>query len=231
MEILFHHIERMILEMAEHVPLELFVFVGALVEEVFAFIPSLLIMTTAGFLAQIEGHTPFFLLWLVLLGNIGKLIGSLGYYVLGDKLEDVVTGKGQRFFGLSHNDIERVGRRLTGNAWRDGAFVFLLRLVPFFPTLAVSVACGVIRVPLRTFLVASYLGNACKDLVYILFGYFGAVTMRTFLIEIERVRWGIGILITIGVIATLALLYRERHRGKRLFAKTILWFRDKLKRS
>ncbi len=231
MEVLLIQIEKIILALAEHVPLELFVFVGALVEEVFAFIPSLLIMTTAGLLAQIEGHTPFFLLWLVLLGNIGKLLGSLGYYVLGDKLEDVVTGKGQRFFGLSHADIERVGRRLTGNAWRDGAFIFLLRLVPFFPTLAISVTCGVIKVPLRTFLIASYLGNACKDLVYILLGYFGAATMRTFLIEIERVRWGIGILITVGVILLFAFLYRERHRGKRFFAKTILWIRAKLKRS
>ncbi len=231
MEVLLSDIEKLILALAEHVPLELFIFVGSLVEEVFAFIPSLLIMTTAGLLAQMEGHTPFFLLWLVLLGNIGKLIGSLGYYVLGDKLEDMVTGRGQRFFGLSHADIERAGRQLTGNTWRDGAFIFLLRFVPFFPTLAVSVACGVIKVPLRTFLVASYLGNACKDLVYILLGYFGAATMRTFLIEIERVRLGIGILITIGVVLMLVVLYRERHRGKRLFNETIHWLRARLKRS
>lgn len=228
METLLHQIEGMVLVLAEHVPLELFVFVGALAEEIIAPIPSMLVMTTAGLLSVVEGHTPFFLLWLVFLGNIGKVLGSLGWYVVGDKLEDLVVGKFGRFFGLSHGDIERIGKRFSGNEWRDGAFIFLLRCVPFFPSLALSLACGVIKIELRTFLLASYLGNFCKDLFYIFAGYYGARALKTFFVEIERIRWGLGVLIGVTVAIALVLAYRERHRGLRLFSRLYGWIRKKL---
>ncbi len=230
METLLNHTEGIILLVAKQVPLELFVFVGSLAEEVFAPIPSLIVMTTAGLLAQVEGHTPFFLLWLVMLGNFGKILGSLGWYVVGDKLEDVVVGKFGKVFGLSHADIERIGKKFTGNDWRDGAFIFLLRSIPFFPSLAVSLACGVIKIQLRTFLIASYLGNFFKDLVYILLGYFGAQAFRMYLLEIERVRLGMGILIALMIGVTLILLYRERHRGRRFLMTCWEWCRDKLRK-
>ena len=230
METLISQIERLILLLAERVPLELFVFVGALAEEVIAPIPSMLVMTTAGFLAQLEGHTPFFLVWLVLVGNLGKLLGTLGWYVVGDKLEDIVVGRFGRFFGLSHGDIERVGQRFSGNEWRDGAFIFLLRCIPFFPSLAVSLASGVIKIGLRTFLVASYFGNVCKDFFYINVGYFGVQAFRTLLLEIERVRFGLGMLITIVTLVLLILAYRERHRGLHLVRRSWEWLVAKLRR-
>ncbi len=228
MELFLHHIERMVLFLAEYVPLELFVFVGSLIEEVVAPIPSMLIMTTAGFLAVLDGHTPFFLLWLVSIGNLGKALGSLGWYVIGDKLEDVVIGKFGRFFGLSHGDIERIGNRFTGSEWRDGAVIFILRCIPFFPSLALSLACGVIKIKLRTFLLASYLGNFCKDIFYIFAGYYGARTLKTFFVEIERIRFGLGILIGATVAIALILAYRERHRGTRLLSRFYVWVKQKL---
>lgn len=230
MESLVNHIAGLVLVLSEHVPLEVFVFVGALLEEIIAPIPSMLVMTTAGFLAALDGHTPFFLIWLVIIGNLGKVLGSLGWYVVGDKLEDIVVGRFGRFFGLTHADIERMGKRFTGRLWQDGALIFLLRAIPFFPSLAVSLASGVIKIELRTFLLASYLGNACKDFFYITVGYFGAQALRTFLLEIERVRFGLGILITLVVVIALVLAYRERHRGMHLIARTWDWIKEKLKR-
>lgn len=225
MSTLLQSIEQSVLFLADHVPLEVFVFFGSLTEEIIAPIPAMLVMTTAGFLAQVEGHTQFFLLWLVLIGNLGKVLGSLGWYVAGDKLEDFIVGKLGRFFSFSHAEIEKVGQKFTGHEWRDGAFIFLFRCIPFFPTMAFSIACGVIKLRLRTFLIASYLGNACKDLFYILAGYFGTRAVRVLLLEIERVRLGFGVMIVVVVALVLILAYRKRHHGFRLWGRFINWWR------
>lgn len=230
MEILIARVEHWILLIGDQVPLELFVFVGALLEEVIAPIPSMLVMTTAGFFAQAQGHTVFFLFWLVLIGNLGKILGSLGWYVVGDKLEDVVVGRFGKVFGLTHEDIERVGKRFTGHIWQDGAIIFLLRAIPFFPSLAVSLACGVIKIELKTFIMASYLGNVCKDTIYILIGYFGAQAFRTLLIEMERIRFGISFLIGLVVLVILFFGYRQRHHGLHLLGRLGKWIRARFAR-
>lgn len=226
MDILITQVEHWILFIGDRIPLELFVFVGALLEEVIAPIPSMFVMTSAGFFAQAQGHTVFFLFWLVLIGNLGKILGSLGWYVVGDKLEDVVVGQFGKVFGLTHQDIERVGKCFTGHIWQDGAIIFFLRAIPFFPSLAVSLACGVIKIELKTFVIASYLGNVCKDTIYILIGYFGVQTFWTLLIEMERVRFGLSFLIGLVVLVILFFGYRQRHHGLHLLARLGRWAKE-----
>jgi membrane protein DedA with SNARE-associated domain len=230
MELFIDRAQQFIVFISDKVPLELFVFVGALLEEIIAPIPSMLVMTTAGLLSHAEGHTVFFLFWLVFIGNLGKILGSLGWYVVGDKIEDVVVGRFGRFFGLTHEDIERVGKKFTGKVWQDGALIFLLRAIPFFPSLAVSLACGVIKIELKTFVLASYLGNVVKDTLYIMMGYFCAQAFRTLLLEMERVRFGLGFLITVGVVGVLVLGYRQRHQGIHLLVRFWGWIRKLLAR-
>lgn len=213
-------------ELAGIVPLEIFVFVGAFIEELVAPIPSMLVMTTVGFFAQLEGRTTFFLVWLVLLGNIGKLAGSFIYYMVGDRVEDILTGRFGRYIGVKHADIERISQKLAGGSpWRDGAIIYILRVIPFVPTIAVSIACGVIRVRLKAFLIASYCGNFSKDLFYAFAGYYGVRQLRSFFMDIERVRFGLGMLITILVIGSLVLLYVYRHESFRLLRRFLDFFK------
>lgn len=218
-----HYIETGIRELAAIVPLELFAFFGALAEEVVAPIPSMLVMTTAGFFASVEGRTVFFVVWLVILGNIGKLIGSFIYYTLGDKLEDVVVGRFGRYFGLNHTDVERIGQRFNGSPWRDGALLFFLRVIPFVPTILVSIAAGVVRIRTRVFLVASYAGNFCKDLFYAFTGYYGVRALRASFADIERIRFGVGVLLSGLMLAILVFLYIHRHRGLHLYRRFVAW--------
>lgn len=223
MPVWIQHIEIGIRELAPIVPLELFISVGAFAEEIIAPIPSMLVTTTAGFFAQVEGRTVLFVLWLAILGGLGKLAGSYIYYLIGDKLEDVVVGRYGRYLGLGHADIERIGQRFTGHHWRDGGFIFVLRLIPFVPTILVSISCGVVRIEKRVFLFASYAGNFCKDLFYISIGYYGIRALKVYLMDIERVRFGVGVVSTIVVIGSLIFLYIHRHHGVRFFG--YLWKR------
>lgn len=213
-------------ELAGIVPLEIFVFFGAFIEELVAPIPSMLVMTTTGFFAQIEGRTTFFLVWLVLLGNVGKLLGSFIYYTVGDRAEDILTGRFGRYIGVKHADIERISQKLAGGSpWRDGAVIYFLRVIPFVPTIAVSIACGVLQIRLKAFLIASYCGNFSKDLFYAFAGYYGVRQLRAFFMDIERMRFGLGMLITLVAIGSLVLLYIYRHESFRLFRRVIDFFK------
>ncbi|TXH06948.1 MAG: hypothetical protein E6Q06_04250 [Candidatus Moraniibacteriota bacterium] len=218
-----HHVETGVRELAAIIPLEFFAFFGAFAEEVIAPIPSMLVMTTAGFFAQLEERTTFFLIWLVLLGNLGKLIGSFIYYMLGDKLEDAVIGRFGRYLGLAHADVERIGQKFSGSPWRDGTLLFLLRVIPFVPTILVSIAAGVVRIRIRVFLIASYAGNFCKDLFYAFAGYYGVRALRAFFLDVERIRFGVGILLTSLIIVGLIFLYIHRHRSLHLCRRLMTW--------
>jgi membrane protein DedA with SNARE-associated domain len=201
---------------AHHTPLPAYIFVGAFIEEVVSPIPAAIVMGTAGSLALHEGHGFFYLLFLAVIGNIGKTGGSLFYYMAGDFLEDILRKKTKPWFGIRHEDIESFGRRFTGSPVKDGAILFLLRAVPMFPTTPLSIACGVIRFDLRSYLIASYFGNFVKDLPYILGGYFGLVALRAALRDLESAKVAIDLAITLALFALLAFLYWKRRHGKRL---------------
>ncbi|MGB4942682.1 MAG: VTT domain-containing protein [Candidatus Moraniibacteriota bacterium] len=225
MPVWIQHIEISIRELARIVPLELFISFGAFAEEIIAPIPSMLVTTTAGFFAQVEGRTAFFVVWLAILGGLGKLAGSFIYYLLGDKLEDVVVGRYGRYLGLNHADVERIGRRFNGHHWQDGALIFTLRVIPFVPTVLVSIACGVVRIQTRVFLIASYAGNFFKDLFYVFVGYYGIRALKVYLMDIERVRFGVGVVATGLVIGSLVFLYVHRHHSLHLFRRLMRWLK------
>lgn len=205
-------VESWLRALSQAVPLEAFVFVGSFFEEMISPIPSTLIMGLAGSLAAADAKTLVFLVWLSLIGNVGKIIGSFFYYVLGDKAEDFAIRKVGRFFGVTHEQIEGVGRRFTGH-WKDGLLLFSLRLVPFLPTTPISIACGIIKMSKRTFLVATFLGNFLKDFVYLLIGYTGIVAIRSFFRGVIELKYYADIAIAVSFVALLFLLWYHRRRG------------------
>jgi membrane protein DedA with SNARE-associated domain len=208
-------IEQFVRTYATQVPLEWFVFVGSFFEEIISPIPSALIMGTAGSLALIDGRSLSYLILLAFIGNFGKLLGAWFYYFVGDKLENILVKPLTKYFGLKHEDLESIGKRFTGHHLKDGGVVFLLRVIPFAPALPVSLAAGIIKMDVRVFLLATYLGNFCKDLFYLYVGYAGLAKVHTLWREIDRVKFGVDILVGISIIAFLAVLYLHKQRGER----------------
>lgn len=208
-------IEHIVRTYATQVPLEWFVFIGSFFEEVVSPIPSALIMGTAGSLALVDGRSLAYLVLLALIGNVGKTLGSWLYYFAGDKLENILVRPLTKYFGVKHEDIESIGKRFTGHHWKDGGIVFLLRIVPFVPALPVSLAAGIIKMDVWVFLIASYIGNFLKDLLYLYIGYAGLAKLHTLWREIEPIKLGVDILVTIAIAAFLAFLYVHEGRGQR----------------
>lgn len=217
-------VESWLRALSQAVPLEAFVFIGSFLEEMISPIPSTLIMGLAGSIAAADAKTLLYLVWLSFIGNLGKTIGSLFYYFLGDKMEDFAIRKIGRFFGVTHEQVENIGKRFTGG-WKDGLILFSLRLVPFFPTTPVSIAAGVIKMSKRTFIIATFSGNFLKDFVYLFLGYTGTVALRSFFHTVVGIKYYTDIAIAVLFVAFLFLLWYHRRRGVWLWQRCMAWCR------
>ena len=207
----FHQIEAIVKSYASILPLDIFAFLGSFVEEIIPPIPAPLIMTTAGSLSLAQHHAWLFLLWLAIVGSIGKTIASWIFYVLGDKFEDIVVGKFGKFVGISHQDVESLGKRFNGG-WRDSAVLFVLRSIPVFPSVSVSIVCGIIRLNMRRFITVTFFGTIVKNLFYLYAGYGGLRAIGFVMRRIHHASFWFG---TVFVIVSLGLIYWfVRKKGK-----------------
>lgn len=225
------NLEQLVRYYALHMPLELFVFVGSFLEEIVSPIPSALIMGTAGALALMHHEPLWYLFWLAAIGNTGKLLGAWLYYLIGDKLEDLVMRRITNFFGVKHEEIENMGKRFVGHHWKDGGVLFLLRVIPMLPTTPVSIAAGIIKMDKRVFLIATYAGNFCKDIIYLYAGYAGLAKLHVLWKDLVPLRLGGDILVTVLILGFFFFLYLHRGAGHRFIIRIHNWFQKFLKKN
>ncbi|MDD5083682.1 MAG: VTT domain-containing protein [Candidatus Moranbacteria bacterium] len=199
----FRQIEAIVKTSANALPLDVFAFLGSFLEEIIPPIPAPLIMTTAGSLSLTQHHTWLFLLWIAIVGAIGKTIASWVFYVLGDKFEDIVVVRFGKFVGINHKDVENLGKRFNGG-WGDEVALFVLRSIPIFPSVSVSIVCGIIRLNMRTFISATFLGTIVKNLIYLYVGYGGMRAVGFFVRKIHNAHFWIG---AVFVIVSVGLIY------------------------
>ena len=211
--LMFDHIEMTLLSFADRMPLELFVPLASIVEEVLAPIPSPTVMVFAGGVASLQGKGVLTLVLLTLLGALGKLIGALIVYVIADKAEDVVIGKFGRYFNVTPGDIEAFREKL-GTGKKAYVTLTLLRALPFVPSSIVSVGSGVIRVPMRIYIVSTFLGTILRDGFYLIAGYVGARSLASVIAYSGELEHVIEIVIVIVILAFIA--WRIAHRRSKM---------------
>lgn len=197
---------------AQQVPVTWFIFIGALVEEIIAPIPSPLVMMLGGSILAGQGSPLYWILFLAVIGAFSKTLGSLLMYVIADKAEDVIVNKFGKFLGVSHSDTEGFGKFL-GEGKRDDIAIFLMRAIPVMPTAPVSVIAGLIKINLKTYLLSTFLGLIVRNIIYLYLGY-------TSLGALESLNEGFDSLEKIGYVAialfaglVLVWMYRKRQKG------------------
>lgn len=190
-------------------PLPWFTFLGAILEEIIVPIPSPLVMTLGGSLAaSVESGAPYLLL-LALTGTAGKSIGSYGIYLIADKMEDVVTGRFGKYIGISHIQIEAIGKRL-GKGWKDNVAIFLLRALPIMPTAPVSIVAGLLKMDVKGYVISTALGVFVRNIFYLYLGYTSLGALEN--INENLASWeSIGSITILILIAALVLyIYKKR---------------------
>jgi membrane protein DedA with SNARE-associated domain len=197
---------------ANLVPLPLFTFLGALIEEIIAPIPSPIIMTLAGSLASAANQNWIYLLLLALTGSVGKTIGAYVIYYIADKAEDVVIQKFGKFIGINEQDVEKISQKLNSGT-RDDIVLFFLRAIPIIPTAPVSVVCGLIKTNLKTYLYTTFLGTIVRNIFYLYLGFTSLSAIDSINSDIdtfEKIGYGV-ILVLVGII----FLYIYKLKNKR----------------
>lgn len=161
-----------ILAAATKVPLAAFVFGGSFIEEIISPIPTYAVMVTAGSVAHVQGVHFLWLFALALLGSMGKTIACVIYYVLADVFEDVLVPRYGKYFGVTHEQIESIGKRMSKQERNIGLLV-LLRALPVIPSAPISIVAGLIHVEIKVFIFTTFVGTFLKDVMYLILGYIG----------------------------------------------------------
>lgn len=157
-------------QLAEHVPVELFAFLGSFIEEIIAPIPSPVVMTVAGSMVNANGSPFWYLFVVAVIAAIGKTIAAVILYVIADKTEDVILSKVGRYIGVTHKQVEHIGNRFKGTP-RDYITLLVIRSTPIIPSAPISLICGLIRMPIKLFIISTFFGTIVRDFVYLYIGF------------------------------------------------------------
>jgi len=198
-------------QLSRDVPLVWFTLIGTILEEIIGPIPSPLVLTTAGSVALSQSRTYYFLFILALIAACIKTITAYVVYRIADRSEDIFTTRFGKVFGLSHTQLERIGSKFNGT--NDEAILFLLRIIPILPAFPISVICGIVKFPIKSYMIITLVSNFAKCLGFLLVGYVGVSKFEGLLFlfaSTGRILWALVFLMIGSIVIYFLYHYRSR---------------------
>lgn len=181
------------------------VFIGSIVEEIIAPIPSTLVIMGTSFIvlkgAAINPETLITLLFSVVLpASIGVTIGSAVIYTLAYYLGKEFIDRWGKYLGVSWENIAKAQKKFEKGR-SDEILLFTVRAVPVVPSIAINVFCGFIRYDVEKFLIITFIGTLVRAFILGFLGWqFGSLyqsisTQISYLEELSLAIIVIGIII------------------------------------
>jgi membrane protein DedA with SNARE-associated domain len=211
---MFDALTQSLLSLADSMSVEAFTFIGSLVEEIVAPIPSPIVMTAAGSIAAQQGYPLAYLFALSLIGAVGKTIGALFVYGVAYVLGTVFVQRFGHLLGVTLSDVDALRTRL-GKGWHQLASLTFLRALPIMSSMVLSVGCGVVRVSFALYVISTFIGTIVRNFFYLYVGFSGVAAYRALVDGLDGIESAIQIFIGVVVVFFLGWLYWRRHKGKR----------------
>lgn len=169
-------IEQLVSFLQAHIiPIGAFgIFFASIIEEVIAPIPSAFVLLTGGFLFL--SHQSGFHAFTILLFKIaipaafGITLGSLFIYWLTYTFGKPIIDRYGKWFGVRWEDIQRVEKWFEKGP-RDDVFIFVVRAMPFIPSVAIGSFAGIMRLNLRTYILSSLAGTTLRAMILATVGW------------------------------------------------------------
>ena len=192
------------------------VFVGVLIEQVIVPIPSPAIIMGAGFIlipAEASWTAAFFKssLEIVLPGVVASTLGAIGMYYLGHYGGKVFVDRFQRFLGFQWSDVEDIGAHFSRRG--EEISLFLLRAIPIVPLSLISLAGGVLKIPLGLFIVWSVLGTVVRCYLLSFLGWQMGGKALELAHGVDRFESLISVLIAGSVVGGILYIRRRVRKG------------------
>ncbi len=207
---MFTQLEAALVTFVEQVPLEVFTFVASFIEEVVAPIPSAGVLIVTGSFAALQDRSVIDLIPLVFIAALGKSLGAIIVYFFSDKLSRLFFSRFGSWLKVSDEEIAEFGAKITGTT-RDYLILTACRALPIVPSSAVSVGCGVLKIPFRLFMITTIIGTIVRDSVFIYAGYTGTDFLR----RLTEQSVNIESYIQIGFVSLVALLFAYLYLRRR----------------
>ncbi|MGZ7044208.1 MAG: DedA family protein [Methanobacterium sp.] len=138
------------------------VFLGSIIEQVVAPIPSSVVVLGSSFIIMKGQEFSFWTLQTLFFtvsipAALGVTLGSLVYYFISYKIGLPFVKRAGKYLGVSVDDIHDVEKRVKDSRY-DYLFLFGARCLPVIPSIAVNLFCGLIKYPLKKYMIITFLG-------------------------------------------------------------------------
>lgn len=201
------------------VPLGIFgVFAGSILEEVVAIIPSALTQMAYGFLLfnSVQLTTASFIHFFLVVGvgaSFGVALGSIPWYLIaryGGKELLIRFGK---YVFISAKDIEQMENALSQKKSLGSWGIFVGRSMPFIPSIVICGLAGILAVPIRTFIIFTFLGTLVRATIYGFIGWQLGIGYKKYALLFDRYENYVLCFLVIGFIFSILYL-RNRKKLK-----------------
>lgn len=151
------------------------VFLATLIEEIIAPVPSPLVPLAAGFFllpVNIAITEIIFkgALIIALPVAIGISMGSAFVYSLGFFGGKTLIEKSKKLTGVNWQDIQKAEEKITRGG-KDEITLFILRILPIIPGVAISGFCGVARYSFKKFIIITFIGAFIRAFILSILGW------------------------------------------------------------
>jgi membrane protein DedA with SNARE-associated domain len=191
------------------------IFFLSIIEEIAIPIPSSLPFLAAGFF-MLPASSSFgvvaidAIFTIAIPGAFGLSIGSLFGYLIAFHGGELAIKKWGRYIGVSWQSVERFREKLSTRG-TDEFVIFMLRAIPFFPNMAISIGCGLIHYEFKRYLVITLIGGFFRALSMALFGWYIGAAYADYVGTIGNVGLYTGVGIA-GIVAVWLLVSFIRKR-------------------
>lgn len=180
------------------------VFIATFAEEVFAPLPSAAIVIGASsILTQgIQFGVPLIatILFLVALpAAFGFALGSAVMYGIIYYFGKPVIVRFGPWIGVSWSDVESY-TKLLSQSHTDEYVLIGLRATPFVPSILINLACGVVRYPIRQFLITTLIGGFLRAFILGIVGWYVGKYLHKILESIESIVFILTLAVGVGAI-------------------------------
>ena len=151
------------------------VFVASFTEEVIAPIPSGLVMMSSGYaflggLPVTFGNLVYLFTYVALPLSLGLTLGSLLVYGLVYKYEEFIVTKIGPYLGFTINDVKKLHNYFE-KGHRDYVVLFIMRLLPIIPSVAINAVAGLIRIKPSHYIIVTIIGTSIRALTISFIGW------------------------------------------------------------